>query len=283
MHRRTQQHTISALLFLLCCSAAFAQKTPKPIDEPEIRKFLVKSGECTEDQIYFWKLDHFDFKHDGTGQAIVIASTCMTGTAGPDVHSVFARDSSGQLLELRIPEAPPGSYDNMFGNRNYDLTAEDGLLVATFNDDQDRDTPLIIKYQWNGQEFAIIKIQKTGVFETSYDCAKAQKEDEQAICHVDFLAELDVNLNDLYKSLLAKLPTPDRETLRTEQRDWLAQRSKSCIIYKAWVNCLATYYQQRIDALKKRLAPLTPAPTTPPTSQTFHPASKAPRTPAPTP
>jgi uncharacterized protein YecT (DUF1311 family) len=254
MHHQLGQRAIAALLFLFSCPSAFTQENSKPIEEPEIRTYLAKNAECPEDQIYFSKLEHFDFKHDGIPQAIVIASTCMTGTAGPDIHSVFARDSAGELVDVKIPEAPPTTYDNMFGNRNYDLTVEDGLLVATFNDDQGRDTPLIIKYKWNGQEFAIVKIQKTGVFQTSYDCAKAQKEDEQAICHVDFLAELDVNLNDLYKSLLAKLPAPDRETLKSEQREWLAQRSKTCLIYKSWVNCLANYYQQRIDALTKRLA-----------------------------
>jgi uncharacterized protein YecT (DUF1311 family) len=254
MHHQIHQRAIAGLLFLFSCSSAFAQKNSKPLDEPEIRAYLAKNDECPEDQIYFSKLEHFDFKHDNTDQAIVVASTCNTGTGGPDIHSVFARDSSGQLLDLKIAEPPPDTYDNMFGNRNYDLIVEDGLLVATFTDDQFRDTPLIIKYQWNGQEFAIVKIQKTGIFQTSYDCAKAQKEDEQAICHVDFLAELDVNLNDLYKSLLAKLPAPDREALKSEQREWLAQRSKTCLIYKSWVNCLANYYQQRIDALTKRLA-----------------------------
>jgi uncharacterized protein YecT (DUF1311 family) len=249
---------LSFSFFCCSCVSAHNQKT---IAEPEIRKYLAKNGECQEDQIYFWKIDYFDLKHDGIPQAIVIASTCMTGTAGPDIHSVFARDSAGELVDLKIPEAPPSTYDNMFGNRNYDLTIEDGLLVATFNDDQDRDTPLVIKYKWNGQEFSIVKIQKTGVFQTSYDCAKAQKEDEQAICHVDFLAELDVNLNDLYKSLLAKLPAPDRKVLKTEQREWLAQRNKSCVIYKGWVNCLADNYQQRIDALKKRIAAVASSPS----------------------
>ena len=254
MHHQMHQRAIAGLLSLFSCTSAFAQKNSKPIDEPEIRTYLAKNAECPEDQIYFWKLEHFDFKHDATEQAIVVASTCNTGTAGPDIHSVLARDSSGELVDLNIPEAPAGTYDNMFGNRNYDLTVEDGLLVAAFNDDQDRDTPLIIKYKWNGQEFVIVKIQKTRVFQTSYDCAKAQKEDEQAICHVDFLADLDVDLHDLYKSLLVKLPAPDRDALKNEQREWLAQRGKSCLIYKGWVNCLADYYQQRIAALKKRLA-----------------------------
>jgi uncharacterized protein YecT (DUF1311 family) len=56
---------------------------------------------------------------------------------------------------------------------------------------------------------------------------------------------------------LAKLTGPDRETLREEQRKWLAARNKACPIYKGWVGCLSDYYQKRIDELKKR-SPATP-------------------------
>ncbi len=209
--------------------------------------------ECTADQRpYFWKVDYYDFKGDGTQQAIVIASTCMTGTAGPDIHSVISRNSSGELEEMKIAEVDPKTYDNMFGNSNYTLSVENGLLVATFGDDSDRDTPLIIKYKWNGKEFAVASIQKTGIFPTSYDCTKALTDTESAICHVDTLADLDIEMSDLYKSLLTKLTGPEREALRQEQRQWLAARDKRCTLYKGWVGCLSDYYQKRIDQLKKR-------------------------------
>jgi uncharacterized protein YecT (DUF1311 family) len=232
-----------------------AQK-PKPIDEAEIRKWLVKDkeGDCEERQIYFRKFEHFDFKGDGNQEAIVIASTCYAGTGGADIHSVFSRDSSGELVDLKIPDADPDTYDNLFGNRNYDLSAEDGVLVATFTDDDDRETPLIIRYRWNGKEFAIASVKKTGVFRTSYDCSKAQKEDQRAICHVDSLADLDLDLSALYESLLAKLSGSERDALRDEQQEWLSQREKKCVIYKRWVSCLTGYYQHRIDELKKRNA-----------------------------
>ncbi len=243
------------LVILLCLSlipCAPAQKT-KPIEKEELAKWINKLNECPDDSpLYFYKLDYFDFKKDGSKQAIVVASTCMTGTAGPDIHSVFARDSDGELEELKIPDADPKTYDNLFGNRNYDLSVENGLLVAAFGDDSDRDTPLIINYKWNGKEFAIASIQKTGVFPTSYDCAKATGEVERAICHVDSLAALDIELSDLYKLLLAKLAAPGRETLRQEQRQWLVTRDKRCAPYKFWVGCLTDFYQNRIAELKKR-------------------------------
>jgi uncharacterized protein YecT (DUF1311 family) len=248
--------TIAILVCLSFIPWACAQKT-KPIEKEEIAKCINTLNECPDDPpLYFYRLDYFDFEGNGTKQAIVVASTCMTGTAGPDIHSVFSRDSDGELVELKIPDADPKTYDNLFGNRNYDLSVEDGLLVATFGDDSDRDTPLIIKYKWNGKEFSIASIQKTGVFPTSYDCTKATGEVERAICHVDTLAKLDIELSALYKPILAKLTGPEREALRQEQRQWLVSRDKQCAPYKGWVGCLTDYYQKRIGELKKRT--LTP-------------------------
>ncbi len=100
-------------------------------------------------------------------------------------------------------------------------------------------------------EFAIVTIEKTGIYPTSYDCTKKLTEIENVICHVDSLAALDVQLNAVYKSLSAKLAGPQLDALREEQRQWLTGREKTCPIYKGWLNCLAGYYQKRIDELKK--------------------------------
>jgi uncharacterized protein YecT (DUF1311 family) len=248
-----------SLAILVCLSflpCARAQKA-KPIGKEELTEWIKEHNDCpAESPLYFYKLDYYDFKGNGTQQAIVVASTCMTGTAGPDIHSVFSRDSDGELEDLKIAEVDPKTYDNMFGNRNYTLSVENGLLAATFGDDSDRDTPLVIKYKWNGKEFAVVSIQKTGVFATSYDCTKSLTEVENAICHVDSLAHLDVELSALYKPLLAKLTGQEREAFREEQRQWLVTRDRQCAPYKGWVGCLTDYYQKRIADLKKRtLAP----------------------------
>ena len=65
---------------------------PKPagkITEVEIKQAINhRSGvyECASlDQIHIDHLEYFDFLGDPNQQAIVVASTCMTGTAGPDV------------------------------------------------------------------------------------------------------------------------------------------------------------------------------------------------------
>ncbi|MGB7280801.1 MAG: lysozyme inhibitor LprI family protein [Candidatus Acidiferrum sp.] len=249
--------TLAILLCLTCMPYARAQRS-KPIEKQEVADWYNKKYDCpAEPPMYFYSFDHFDFTADGTPQAIVVAMSCEGGTGGPDIHSVVSRDSDGELEELKIPDADPNIYDNLFGNRNYTLSVEKGLLVATFSDDPDRDnTPLTIKYKWNGQEFAIVSIERTGIYATSYDCTKKLTEIENVICHVDSLASLDVQLNTLYKSLLARPAGSERESLRAEQRQWLAAREKSCAIYKGWLGCLTDYYQKRIDALKKRATTL---------------------------
>lgn len=245
-----------ALAVLLCLWAvpSVRAQNSKPIEKEELAKWLNKYNECPDDRApYFWKLDYYDFKGDGTKQAIVVVSTCMTGTGGPDIHMVVSRDSDGELEEMKVPEVEAKTYDNLFGNRNYTLDVENGLLVANVEDDPSRTAiPLIIRYKWNGKEFAVDSIHKTGVFPTSYDCTKNLTEVENAICHVQELAELDRQLGDAYKTLLAKVPAAERDALKVEQREWLTQRDKQCSIYKGWISCLSDYYQKRIDQLSQR-------------------------------
>jgi uncharacterized protein YecT (DUF1311 family) len=248
--------------FSLCLSVR--AQNANPISEAEISLWVNQSRDCPAgSQPYFWRLDYFDFKGDGNQEAIVVASSCATGTAGPDIHSVLSGDTSGKIVELKIQEVDPSTYDNLFGNRNYDLSVEQGLLVATYGDDPKRELPLVIRYKWNGKEFEVVSIKKTGVFRTSYDCTKAQGEVENAICHVKELAELDLQLNSTYKALLAKLAAPERQGLKSEQRAWILKRDKDCAPYKGWVDCLTDNYEKRMNQLKKRSASLPAATLSP--------------------
>jgi uncharacterized protein YecT (DUF1311 family) len=226
------------------------------IRQEEVGRWLNQKFDCPSDAPpYFWRFDYFDFNKDGSEQAIVVASTCETGTAGPDVHSVIARDSQGKLVEWKIDEVDPKTFDNLFGNRNSTLAVEDGLLVATYHDDIERETPIVIQYKWNGQEFAVVSIKKTGVYRTSYDCTGTLNEVENAICHVEELADLDLELRAAYKAALAGLPAAERDALRSEQRNWIAERNK-CQLYKSWVGLLSDLYTKRIEELKKRIEPV---------------------------
>jgi uncharacterized protein YecT (DUF1311 family) len=242
------------MLVALLSVGAVLTGTPQKVqnkEETEIKNWLAKQSSCEVSQIHIDRVDHFDLTGDGQKETIVVASTCNTGTAGPDVHSVLGHDSKGQFIELKIADVDPTNYEVLFGNRNYDLTAEDGLLVERFTDTSDREAPLVIRYKWEGKQFAIASIEKSKPFPTSYDCTKASKEVEHAICYVEPLAALDVQLSGLYRSLLTGVSGTERDTLRAEQRKWLAARESQCTIYKGWVDCLQDMYEKRIADLQK--------------------------------
>jgi uncharacterized protein YecT (DUF1311 family) len=90
-----------------------------------------------------------------------------------------------------------------------------------------------------------------GPFPTSYDCNKAEKEIDRAICHSPSVAALDLELGRIYRQQLKQLSPDKKPNLQQEQRDWIANRDKECVIYKWWVECLTGVYQKRIAELKK--------------------------------
>ncbi|HTD23627.1 MAG TPA: lysozyme inhibitor LprI family protein [Terriglobales bacterium] len=240
-----------ALLCLAQLSIAAAKK-PRKITENELWKEIVKTSGCESLGAYIQNVIYYDFTGDGEDEAVVDAGTCNTGTAGPDVHSVFSRNSKGHLIELKIAEIDPKNYDALFGNRNLRLSVQQGLLVETFYDGTSRKKPLVVKYKWNGKKFLPVSIQKSPRYKTSYDCDKAQQEVERATCYDPALAKLDVELNRVYQSLLKKLSPAEKEDLRAEERKWLADRDKRCTLYKD-PTVPQECYESRIDELEKRL------------------------------
>jgi uncharacterized protein YecT (DUF1311 family) len=240
-----------------------AHKPSNEIDEAELREHLAKQYECRPDQIYFWKVDQFDFLGKGYDQSIVVASTCMTGTAGPDVHSVYTRDDKGELKELAMQELKM-EHQVLFGNANSVFRIADGLLVDVYHDTSDRDDPLVVKYKWNAAKemFEIVSVEAAKSYATSYDCTKAEADEKNgkykndaalAICYVESLADLDIDLAKLYKMYLAGLNAVSRKAAAEEQRNWLKKRNKECVIYKGWVYCLTEAYETRIAELKKEI------------------------------
>lgn len=91
-----------------------------------------------------------------------------------------------------------------------------------------------------------------GPFPTSYNCAKATKELDRAICYSPGVSALDVQLGQAYLSALQQLPPEKKQDLQRQQRQWVAERDKECSIYKRWVSCLKGFYNDRIDEMKKR-------------------------------
>jgi uncharacterized protein YecT (DUF1311 family) len=118
-------------------------------------------------------------------------------------------------------------------------------------DSSDRATPLVIWYKWSGKEFIVDHMKVQGPFTTSYDCTKAEKDIDLAICYSPSVATLDLELGRLYRERLKQFSPEQKQKLQQQQRDWITNRDKQCVIYKWWVECLSNLYQKRIAELKQ--------------------------------
>src|SRR5689334_20948409 len=171
------------LLFVLSLLFVQTQESAKKITEAEIKSFINNQAgvdECESlDQILVDHLEYYDLSGDGQQEAIVVASTCMTGTAGPDVHAVYKRGADGKIVELPFLNAkgdPPFSEQSnekipVFGNANYTLRVENGKLIARWGDSSDREAPVVIWYKWDSAKFIVDHKKVEGPFATSYGCA----------------------------------------------------------------------------------------------------------------
>ena len=245
---------VAALLALAVAPLALV-RAHEPIVEDEVQKWIAEQTQCEDlDQIHIVKLDEVDFTHNGRAQAIVVAMSCNTGTAGPDIHSVLSRDSEGKLIELEIPPVNERTIEDapLFGPGNLDLVADNGVLEARYTDSTGRDNPFIIKYKWNGRQFEQVATVKSKPFATSYDCEKATADIDRAVCYVKSLADLARQMSSVYGKLLAGLPAPEKNSLREKQREWLTARNAECPVSdKHFVDCLEAKYQERVAELRQ--------------------------------
>ncbi len=257
-------NAVALLLTGLLFQALAPAHGPK-ITQAMIAEYLAQHYDCKPDEIRFNTLQDFNFTGHEYKDVIVVASTCQSGTGGPDVHSVFSWVDEGKLGELDFEDVNSRRYQVLFGNRNYDLSPnkDDRELIETFYDTSGRDRPLILMFQWDGKQnkFLLNSVQSAPMYNTSYDCTKAQKEVDRAICYVNSLAKLDLELNAAYLSAARKLAPDERKALVRQQREWLAKRDRDCVIYKGWVECLTYSYTARIAELatpSQAPAPLAP-------------------------
>src|SRR6202011_4727282 len=112
------------------------------IEEDEIKN-LVKNPECKGVTIY--SLEYFDLAGEGNDDAIVVASTCAPGTAGPDVNPGLRRPQGGSLLDLKIGEPTEKQQTALFGQVFYELNVNSGLLVPTYTEELGRTHQLHIQ------------------------------------------------------------------------------------------------------------------------------------------
>ena len=79
----------------------------------------------------------------------------------------------------------------------------------------------------------------------SFDCAKARKPDERAICAHRDLNDQDVRVDQLYGITRHLVPMSGRDAIMDQQRAWLKAR-QACGANHA---CLARSYDQRLREL----------------------------------
>ena len=248
-------NTVALILAGLLFQSVAPAHAPK-ITQEMIASYLAQHYECGDsDSTRFEDLEYFNFTGHEYDDVIVVASTCESGTGGPDVHSVFSWIDEGKLGELEFEKVDTRRYDVLLGNRNYILRAnkDDRELSEMFYDTSGRESPLTLTFQWDGKQhkFVLGAVHSDPSYKTSYDCAKAQEEVEHAICYVESLAKLDRDLGAVYSALTAKLSPTDGKSIVQDQRAWLARRNHDCVIYKGWVECLTAMYDARIDELKR--------------------------------
>ena len=89
-------------------------------------------------------------------------------------------------------------------------------------------------------------------FKTSFDCTKAVSKIEKTICEVKELADADLEMGAIYRSLMSITPEAGKNQLKRNQLDWLQTRNKSCENSTNIVNCMQDSYIKRIEILKNK-------------------------------
>ncbi len=128
------------------------------------------SDVCMVDQkpIYIDSVKYFDFDGDGQDEVIVRASSCFTGTAGPDINSIYKLLPSGQIIELKVNDNKgvfKGNKINDHSRKDYGYDVKNNALVKTRPIYKDSDANCCpsggtreVIYEWNGKEFSISKV-----------------------------------------------------------------------------------------------------------------------------
>ncbi len=80
----------------------------------------------------------------------------------------------------------------------------------------------------------------------SFDCSMARGEDEEMICSIRELGDLDSDMAGLYRELEERLPLSLQRMLLAMQRGWLQSR-RAC---GSDEQCLTEHYLARIAELK---------------------------------
>lgn len=121
-----------------------------------------------QEPIYIDEIKYADLDNDSKEEAIVIASTCFTGTAGPDINSIYKLSPSGEIIELKLNNDFQGKnvfdFDDYAG-KSYRLDFEDGKLFDVLLIRKEGDPYCCpaggtkqVFYKWNGEEFIVTDV-----------------------------------------------------------------------------------------------------------------------------
>ena len=86
----------------------------------------------------------------------------------------------------------------------------------------------------------------------SFDCDKASKPDEKAICADHSLNDADVRMTTMFDLAIDMVAMGERDSLRAAQKTWLEQRT-SC---EGDIACLNAAYDRRVTDLRKHFVDL---------------------------
>lgn len=237
--------------------------------------FDAKFPECLEPSferptaVDLSKLDFHDFDRDGREEAILIGSTCHTGTAGDDIHAVYTSGPNGLPVELPLDERDRGAAVRgeplpteldgvmlrglplpLIGNRNFDLFVEGDLLCAEHHDGSEAEPPLSRCFRFENGRFVLKELRYSPVYETGFDCRKARTDREILTCRSERLARLDLELNRIYLERIADLDASERELVIDEQLRWLHDIDNwGC--HKFCNDQLVDQYVDRIEELER--------------------------------
>jgi uncharacterized protein len=87
-----------------------------------------------------------------------------------------------------------------------------------------------------------------------FDCAKARSWSSRTVCTDADLADLDREMNKVYKDRRSRMNEYQRDMIKQWQRAWRKNQRDNCehrTGNKAQVDCLKRAHQEQIDAIKR--------------------------------
>ena len=170
--------SVGCAIVLLTAGITFGEiQKPASIRDVDFKKVIVEEQKLLEAELcehragfaVIENLQYADLDGDSKEEAVVTASTCLQGTAGPDIARVYklTRDGALHILPRDILVSVHEDVEIHFGNEpGLVLSVEKGILVGSFSIHNERDPNCCpmggvrkIYWRWNGQRFAIRTIR----------------------------------------------------------------------------------------------------------------------------